>query len=135
MFDEVISIVYNVAVSVNNENFGTAEFDGTPTIGQTIALTATPETGYRFVNWTVVSGGVSLINPNDATNCTFVMLAGNASVSANFDYTVEDKTVTLTWKKPTDAGALAFGGVGTTFTIQENGDLKAVLGVFTFIKK
>ena len=49
------SAVYNVTVSANNSKMGTVEATKTGQIfnGTEITLTATPNEGYEFVNWTV----------------------------------------------------------------------------------
>ena len=52
--------------------------------GETITLTATPDTGYRFKEWEVVSGGVTLNNTNSSTT-TFEMLAENVTIKAIFE--------------------------------------------------
>ena len=52
--------------------------------GTRIEITAAPTTGERFVNWTVVSGGVEIAAPNQAS--TYFFLSNqNAIVRANFE--------------------------------------------------
>lgn len=48
--------------------------------GDDVTLTATPDEGYEFVKWTVVSGGVQLTD----TPATFTMPAEDVSVKAEF---------------------------------------------------
>ena len=67
---------YTVTVSVNDDAMGTATGGGEYKAGETIMLTATANTGYRFVNWT-----------KDAEE---------VSTSASFEYTVPAEDVTLT---------------------------------------
>ncbi|MCL2525865.1 MAG: InlB B-repeat-containing protein, partial [Coriobacteriia bacterium] len=57
---------------------------GTFSAGDPVTITATPAAGFRFVNWTVVSGGAVLANPAAATT-NFVMPASNVVVSAKFE--------------------------------------------------
>ncbi len=47
---------YTITVQVNDSTMGTAVGGGTYTAGEQITLTATPNPGYNFVNWTQVSG-------------------------------------------------------------------------------
>jgi VWFA-related protein len=47
-----------------------------------LSISATPNTGYRFNNWTVVSGSAAFSNPNSYT--TTVTSSGNATIRANF---------------------------------------------------
>ena len=51
--------------------------------GATVTVTATVPSGYRFTGWTVLSGGVSLSNANNATT-TFIMGTANVALNANF---------------------------------------------------
>jgi hypothetical protein len=71
-------LTYEVTVSVNEENFGTVTGSGTYNHGEEVTLTATPNEGYKFVNWTendtVVSGEAEY---------TFVV-KGNRNLVANF---------------------------------------------------
>ena len=54
---------YNITVSVDPETSGTATGGGNFTYGETCNLTATPNTGYAFVNWTK-NGSVVSNNAN-----------------------------------------------------------------------
>ncbi|MBR5725663.1 MAG: choice-of-anchor J domain-containing protein, partial [Muribaculaceae bacterium] len=81
---------YAITTSVSPANSGTVSGAGTYNHGATATLTATPATGYSFVNW---SDGVT-------TNPRTVTVTGVASYTANFainQYTVtfldEDGTV------------------------------------------
>ena len=48
-------------------------------------ISATPATGYQFVNWTVVSGtGATFGNANSA-NTTVTLTGGDATIQANFE--------------------------------------------------
>ena len=67
---------YTVTVTVNDEAMGTATGGGEYLKGEIVTVTATANTGYRFVNWT--------------------KNAEEVSTSASFDYTVPDVDVTLT---------------------------------------
>ena len=54
---------HTVSVDVNDPSMGTVSGDGTYTVGATATLTATPNCGYRFVQWTSNSTPVSTDNP------------------------------------------------------------------------
>ncbi len=78
-----VTATYNLipyAVTVNN---GTGDGDYAP--GATVAITAdAPCTGYAFVGWLVVSGGVTLVSATSTTT-TFIMPEGTVEVTATFD--------------------------------------------------
>ncbi len=66
-------------VTVQNDGNGTASAAPTKAIkGATVTLTATPNSGYEFDSWQVVSGGASI------SNNKFVMPANNVVVKALF---------------------------------------------------
>ena len=72
-------------VTVTQDANGTAETDKTTAeAGATVKLTATPNDGYIFEKWTVVSGDITLL-PDAMTNpATFTMPANAVSVKAEF---------------------------------------------------
>lgn len=66
-------------VTVETSGNGTASASpASATMGQTVTLTANAASGYHFVKWEVVSGGI-VLNGN-----TFTMPAGNVTVKAVF---------------------------------------------------
>jgi len=68
------------AVAVNNVTIpGTTMFTFAP--GTVVNLSATPNSGYRFVNWTATTG--TLVNAT-AAQTTYTMPAQNATVTAHF---------------------------------------------------
>ena len=67
---------YTVTVEANDNALGTVSGGGEYKAGKIAKLTATANTGYRFVNWTKV--------------------AEEVSISASFEYTVPAEDVTLT---------------------------------------
>ena len=89
-------------VTVNNDGNGSGSADLNPAyVGETVTLTANPNTGYRFVEWTT-SDGVSFASSTSAST-TFTMLDKNVTVTANFEeiicqssrtYQVEDIMIT-----------------------------------------
>ena len=69
---------YNVTVTT--EGSGTAQASAAKaTEGETVTLTATPDEGYHFKKWDVLSGDVTI------TGDTFAMPAENVSVKAIFE--------------------------------------------------
>lgn len=72
-------------VTVTQDANGTAEADKTTAEdGTTVKLTATPNDGYIFEKWTVVSGDITLL-PDATTNpATFTMPANAVNVKAEF---------------------------------------------------
>ena len=68
------------AVTVENDGNGSATaVPGSATMGETISLTATPDSGYQFKSWEVVSGDVTISEDK------FTMPAGNVTVKALFE--------------------------------------------------
>ena len=78
-------------VTVSPAEGGTATADKTTAAaGETITLTATPSSGYYFVEWKVVSGTVSIQNNK------FTMPAGDVKVQAVFGLSVTNITLDKT---------------------------------------
>ena len=102
---------YEIVVSANPTYGGTATGAGTYTYGQSATLTATPATGYQFINWTKNGQVVST-----SANYTFTVTNAGAYV-ANFnpiDYTV------ITVASPSVGGTVTGGGhylFGQTCTV------------------
>lgn len=73
--------VYTVTVNVSGN--GTAIADkNTAAAGETVTLTATPDSGYHFTGWTS-SDGVTFANASSEST-TFTMPAGDVTVTAGF---------------------------------------------------
>ena len=72
------------AITVQNDGNGTASADKTTaTVGETITLSASPNNGYKFSGWTVISGGVS-VNSSSSASTTFAMPDNEVTLKANF---------------------------------------------------
>jgi len=71
--------VYQVTVSVNNEAYGTANGGGTYEENTTATVTATANSGYKFVNWT--KNGVE-VSPNNQYSFT---VTEDVELVANFE--------------------------------------------------
>ena len=103
---------YNITTSVDPEATGTATGGGSFTYGETCTLTATPNTGYAFVNWTKNGTVVS----NNASYSFTV--TGNGSYVAHFDVARYTLTVLA---EPAEGGTVHGGGTyqyGQTATLR-----------------
>ena len=77
--------------------------NGTFYEGQSCIVTATPNTGYNFVNWTENGTAVS-------TNASYTFtVTGNRELMANFSQTAQMYTITAT-ANPTNGGTVRGGG-------------------------
>ena len=72
------AIDYTVTVDGVNGTQSATSPGGNFNVGETVTLSATPETGYAFNGWTVNSGGVTI------TNDSFTMPAEDVSITANY---------------------------------------------------
>ena len=93
---------YDITVTANPTEGGTVTGSGTYDHGDTVTLTATPNTGYHFVNWTEDGEEVSTANPY-SFNAT-----GACDLVANFALNTYDVTVNA---NPTVGGTV--NGSGT----------------------
>ena len=87
--NEPAPTTYTITADVTPSGAGTATSDKTTaTAGDTVKLTATANSGYRFTGWTF-SDNITGADSSSA-NTTFTMPAGNVTVTANFKqvYTV-----------------------------------------------
>ena len=69
---------YTITISNDGNGSGTAS-PSAAVVGTEITLTATPNTGYRFKEWEIISGSVAI------TNNKFTMPDGNVEVKAIFE--------------------------------------------------
>jgi hypothetical protein len=92
---------YTITVSANPNNGGSVTGGGTYNQGQSCTVTATPNTGYTFTNWTENGSVVS-----SSANYTF-NVEGNRSLVANF--TLNTYTVTVS-ANPSNGGTATGGG-------------------------
>lgn len=94
---------YTVSLSANPAAGGTVSGNGTYTQGSDVAITATPNTGYDFQNWTV--GGVIVAS---TPSYTLEDISANQTLVANFSR----KTYTISSvSSPTNGGSV--NGTGT----------------------
>lgn len=69
-------------LTVNSDGNGTVTCGGAFDCGVQPSVQATPNKGFVFLNWTVVSGNAVFSNANEAS--TSVTISGNAVIKANF---------------------------------------------------
>lgn len=68
------------AINVQNDGYGSANANlASATMGTEVTLTAIPNSGYRFKEWQIISGGISI------TNDKFTMPAQDVSIKAIFE--------------------------------------------------
>ena len=128
---------YTVTVSNDGNGTGTAS-PSTAAAGTTITLTATPNKGYHFKEWEVISGGVTIkddkfLMPNDNVEVKAIFekdapapteytitydLAGGTAEGNPDTYTIETRTFTL--KNPTKSGYTFTGWSGTGLDGENN---------------
>ncbi len=92
---------YTITVSANPNNGGIVTGGGTYNQGQSCTVTATPNTGYTFTNWTE-NGSVVSSNANYTFN-----VEGNRSLVANFMLNTYTVTVSA---NPSNGGTATGGG-------------------------
>ena len=94
---------FAVALSSNPVTGGTTTGSGSYVSGSTVNITATPNAGYTFVNWTE---GTNILSTNAAYSFT---IEGNRTLVANFTVTIVNYTVTLS-SFPVAGGTTTGGG-------------------------
>ena len=73
--------VYTLTLAVNPDGTGTVTGAGDYTAGTQVAVTATPNEGYIFLNWTDAGGN----EVSSEANFTYTMPAADVTLTANFD--------------------------------------------------
>ena len=96
---------YNVTVTDDGNGTGTAS-PATSEAGMEITLRTTPNTGYHFKTWQVVSGGVTI------TDNRFIMPAGDVTVKAIFEANTATSEFTVTFDG--NGGTPSVGSMTTT---------------------
>ncbi|MBR3177242.1 InlB B-repeat-containing protein [Candidatus Saccharibacteria bacterium] len=114
---------------------------GTYVTGQTVTISATPTSGYKFSSWTVNSGGASLASTTSSST-SFTMPDANVTITANgvsatptCSASVHPTTSTgckmadnKTWILGNNGGTAAWTALFTNATGQNNHDATLVSG-------
>ncbi len=105
---------YNV--TLNQSTGGTISASATTAAeGETVTLTATPDTGYGFTSWTVLDGEANEVT---VTNNQFTMPASDVEVEATFTE-LTTRAITVTGGTASPASAYAGQTVTVTPTIPD----------------
>ncbi len=104
---------YTITATASPSNAGTITGAGSYASGSTCTLNATPNSGYRFVNW--LENGTSV-----STNATYSFtVTGNRNLTAVFDVATTNYSITAT-ANPANGGTVTGGGTytqGSTCTL------------------
>ena len=111
----------NCQVTVSAEN-GTVNGAGTFKIGTSVTLTAVPNDGYEFVNWTVGGKEVSTANPYTFTVNDNITLVANFKEAAAKTYTITTSATNGT----VEGAATVVEGESVTLTATANQGYKFV---------
>ena len=104
VYEDIQLVNYAINVTVEGSGTAGANVQSAP-VGTQITLTATANNGNRFVEWVVVSGGVTL-SSNTTTSATFTMPENEVEIKAVFE---EIPTYTVTVTNGTGGGNFAAG--------------------------
>ena len=100
-------VIYSIELNTdNNENGTVTVSDTSGIIGTEVTVTATPNEGYKFAGWEVVSGGITLDDANASTT-TFKIGTENVVLKAIFEEITDepgttDPTTQTGLTEPTD---------------------------------
>ena len=108
---------------------GSATGSGTYSLGDTVTLTATPASGYRFVNWTF-TGGSSVSNPY-SFEVASIMLGQSVTYTANFE-PVPTANITVTSSGNGSATGSGTYSLGDTVTLTATPDAGYMFSSWTF---
>ncbi|WP_291854795.1 T9SS type A sorting domain-containing protein [Marinilabilia sp.] len=112
---------YSIAISANTAAGGTTTGSGTANFGDVVAITATPETGYQFVEWT---GDTQHLDDLTAPSASLTMPAADVNLTANFelvDYSIAISANTAAGGTTTGSGTANFGDVVAIAATPETG--------------
>ncbi|MBN1601843.1 MAG: hypothetical protein JW915_09550 [Chitinispirillaceae bacterium] len=105
-------------LTMSDDGHGSTNPTGTVTVnhGAATSITATPATGYYFMNWTVTSGTATF--DNSAASVTTVTLAsGDATIRANFTQEMDTLTVSSDANGTTAPSGIIAIGRGVAFPV------------------
>ncbi|MFO7873425.1 MAG: InlB B-repeat-containing protein [Bacteroidales bacterium] len=96
---------YSIMANVEPVGAGTVSGTGSYTPGDQVSLTASPNPGYEFVEWT---GDIQYLDDEDSADATVTMPSDNVSLTANFALFTYDINATVV---PDESGTVT--GTGT----------------------
>ena len=133
------AIKYTVTVTHDTNGMAIADKSANVAAGETVTLTATPNSGYVFDQWTEKTPDSLFID----TNGTFIMPASNVSVKATFTLAALTGTASITGNLKYDqeltASLAGDNNTGTlTYTWYRSGETTAIAtnntGKYTLVK-
>lgn len=112
-----ISATYNAidyTITVNGDN-GTESLGGIYNINNIVPLTANPDPGYQFSHWSL--SGFGVIQNSSITNTSFIVGAGDATITAN--YVAIPYTISIRGQNGTETA-------GGSYIINDNFSIEAI---------
>ena len=98
--------LFAIVVKSSDDNYGTVTKSADKAgIATFITITAEPKEGYRFVNWTTATAGITIANATDASTTVTATAAG--TVTANFE---EILTIVTLTAQPAEGGSFTVNG-------------------------
>ena len=81
----LITMTYNAILTVISDTNGTTDPSGDVTVNHDVStsISAVPDTGYSFLNWTVDTGSADITDLN-SLETTVTLSSGNATIKAGF---------------------------------------------------
>ncbi len=89
--------VYNLTLIANPAEGGTVHGEGKYGEGDEVSITATPNEGWKFINWT---GDIAYVDDPASAKTTVTMPAENITLTANFEKEAETYTLSLNANPP-----------------------------------
>ena len=126
-FEEITPTKYNVTATANPVNAGTISGAGTYNKNTTVTLTATPNEGYNFINWTE-NGNVISTN----TKLTFT-ITNNRNLVANFEEIYVEPDIALTFKY--EGKAIEPGTINIVSDLNDDNEIVCDLNVVNVTSK
>ncbi len=126
-FEEITPTKYNVTATVNPVNAGSVSGTGTYNKHTNVTLTATPNQGYSFVNWTE-SGNVVSTNAQYSFTIT-----SNRNLVANFEEIYVEPDIALTFKY--EGNAIEPGTINIVSDLNADNEIVCDLNVVNITSK
>ncbi len=111
-FQWITDILYNVNLLSNPQEGGTLTGMGDYEPGEEVTITATPNTGYNFINWTDQEDNII----SDQPEFSFDMPEENILYTANFE--LQQFSLSLS-PQPTEGGTISADPPGEFYTYQQ----------------